>query len=215
MLSPADSTSPSATPPFDDALSARATPFARDDDRPHSPVARWPRWLAAELRSDHAGETGAVQIYLGILAISRDPELRAFARHHLSTEQHHLEILESIRPTVPRSRLLVLWRPAGWLTGALPALFGARAVYATIAAVETFVDHHYAQQLDRLDATLALRPDAALEALRAQLGACRDDELRHRDEALAAGPARGALAALWAWCVGFGSAAAVALARRL
>ncbi|MGB1140885.1 MAG: demethoxyubiquinone hydroxylase family protein, partial [Halioglobus sp.] len=28
------------------------------------------RWLQAELRSDHAGETGAVYIYRGILAIS-------------------------------------------------------------------------------------------------------------------------------------------------
>ncbi len=28
--------------------------------------------LLGDLRSDHAGETGAVAIYLGILAISRD-----------------------------------------------------------------------------------------------------------------------------------------------
>ena len=38
----------------------------------------------------------------------------------------------------------------GWLTGALPALFGRKAIFATIEAVETFVDHHYAQQIARL-----------------------------------------------------------------
>ena len=43
--------------------------------------------LGAELRSDHAGETGAVAIYRGILAITRNPELRTFAEHHLATEQ--------------------------------------------------------------------------------------------------------------------------------
>ena len=35
--------------------------------------------LIGDLRSDHAGETGAVAIYLGILAVSRDPAVRQFA----------------------------------------------------------------------------------------------------------------------------------------
>ena len=37
------------------------------------PLRDLPAWLEAELRSDHAGETGAVLIYRGILAFSRDP----------------------------------------------------------------------------------------------------------------------------------------------
>lgn len=174
-----------------------------------------PARLAGDLRSDHAGETGAVQIYRGILAVSRDPAVRAFAEHHLATEQGHLALIEALVPAVPRSRLLPLWRPAGWVTGALPALLGPRAVYATIAAVETFVDRHYAEQLEAIDAVLADRPDPALATLRATLARCRDDEVRHRDEALAAGPARGAAARAWAGLVGAGSAAAVALARRV
>ncbi len=36
--------------------------------------------LIGDIRSDHAGETGAVAIYLGILSVSRDPHLRHFAR---------------------------------------------------------------------------------------------------------------------------------------
>jgi demethoxyubiquinone hydroxylase (CLK1/Coq7/Cat5 family) len=180
--------------------------------RPVAAATGWPAWLARELRSDHAGETGAVQIYRGILALARDPALRRFAEHHLATEQRHLARLEALQPAVPRSRLLALWRPAGWLTGALPALFGPRAVYATIAAVETFVDHHYAQQIEAIDRD----PErAGLAPLRALLADCRGDELRHRDEALAANPARGPFARAWARLVGLGSAAAVAAARRL
>lgn len=168
-----------------------------------------PAWLIADLRSDHAGETGAVWIYRGILAVARDPGLRAFAERHKQTEQGHLDLLEEVLPPADRSRLLPLWRVAGFLTGFLPALFGPRAVYATIDAVESFVDHHYQDQLDRLDAA-GIHP-----ALRALLAECQADEIHHRDEAReAAGPPPGALLRAWAWLVGAGSKAAVAAARR-
>ena len=52
----------------------------------------------AELRSDHAGELGAVNIYRGILSLSNDPSLLAFAESHLSTEQTHLNELSKILP---------------------------------------------------------------------------------------------------------------------
>jgi ubiquinone biosynthesis monooxygenase Coq7 len=170
-----------------------------------------PAALRRELRTDHAGEAGAVMIYRGVLAIARDPALRAFAQHHQTTEQRHLEALEAWVPPCDRSRLLPLWRLAGWLTGALPALAGPRAVYATIEAVETFVDQHYAAQLALIDRQPA---PAALAPLRALLAACQQDEIAHRDEARAhaAGPARGLLA-LWTRVVGVGSAAAVAVVR--
>ena len=109
-----------------------------------------PSWLRRELRSDHAGEYGAVMIYRGILAISRDAQARQFAERHLVTEARHLELMEEIVPPANRTRLLPLWHVMGWLTGALPALFGREAIFATIEAVETFVDHHYAQQIVRL-----------------------------------------------------------------
>jgi ubiquinone biosynthesis monooxygenase Coq7 len=98
--------------------------------------------LIGDLRSDHAGETSAVAIYLGILAVSRDPKIRAFAQEHLATEREHIARMEALLRPGQRSVLLPLWRVAGWLTGFLPALAGPRAVYATIDAVETFVDHH-------------------------------------------------------------------------
>ncbi|MCS6932905.1 MAG: demethoxyubiquinone hydroxylase family protein [Acetobacteraceae bacterium] len=169
-----------------------------------------PAWLTADLRSDHAGETGAVWIYRGILAVSRDAGLRGFAERHMATEQGHLDLLEAVLPPADRSRLLPLWRAAGFLTGFLPALFGPRAVYATIDAVESFVDRHYQEQLDRLDAA-GIEP-----ALRALLARCQDDEVHHRDEAReAARPPPGALLRAWAWLVGAGAKAAVAAARRV
>ena len=176
--------------------------------------ARARRWeagyLERELRSDHAGETGAVAIYAGVLAVARDPALRAFAQRHQATESEHLRLVESWLPADRRSRLLPAWRLAGWLTGALPALAGPRAVYATIAAVETFVDRHYQQQIDHLLA------QPGPEGLLPMLQACQADEQHHRDEA-AAGVHTPPGWLLRAWCrvVGAGSAAAVVAARRL
>jgi ubiquinone biosynthesis monooxygenase Coq7 len=169
-----------------------------------------PEWLVGELRSDHAGETGAVMIYRGILATTRDPVLREFAARHGQTEQGHLDLLEVLLPRPKRSILLPIWKVAGFLTGALPGLVGSRAVYATIDAVETFVDHHYQQQIDRLDAE-GIHPE-----IRALLAHCQAEEVHHRDEArdAATGPA-GLLLRGWAWLVGTGSAAAVQAARRI
>ena len=182
-------------------------PWVRTDGR--AAVPQWSDWLARELRSNHAGETGAVMIYRGILTVTRDTKARRFASHHLATEREHLQRLESLRPAVPRSRLLALWRIAGFLTGALPALFGPRAIYATIDAVETFVDRHYGAQID------ALAEDADHAELCNTLRACRDDEVAHRDEARALAPGEhGVLLKLWLEMVGAGSAAGVAVARR-
>ncbi len=186
-----------------------------------------PRDLLRELRTDHAGETGAVMIYRGILAVARDPQLREFAHHHLETERRHLLMVEEIVPSRWRSILLAFWRLSGWLTGALPACFAPRAVYATVEAVETFVDHHYAEQIKSIDVILESRQavDAdprtgkqtreLLQRLRALLLECRIDEIAHRDEAAAARGSDQPSIALQAWCalVGSGSRVAVAICR--
>lgn len=167
-----------------------------------------PAALRGDLRSDHAGETGAVFIYRGILACSRDRAVRHFAREHLATEQSHLELMESLVPPAQRSRLLPLWRLAGWVTGALPAVVGPRAVYRTVDAVETFVDQHYAQQLDQIAG------DPKHTALAALIDRCRMDELQHRDDARARLSTPTAFGRLWANAVMIGSRWGVALASR-
>ena len=168
--------------------------------------------LLRELRSDHAGETGAVFIYKGIVAVARwrgDDELIAFAEAHGATEADHLRQVEDWLPAHQRSVLLGPWRLAGWLTGAIPALFGRRAVYGTIAAVETFVDHHYQQQIDHI------KQFGAPAGLLALLVRCQADEQHHRDEAADLAGTQGSwILRAWCWVVGKGSASAVVLARR-
>ena len=165
----------------------------------------------ADLRTDHAGEVGAVCIYQGVLKFARDPVLRAFAEHHLTTEQKHLRLISGWLPPAHYSRLLPLWRLAGFLTGALPALFGPKAVYATIEAVETFVNHHYEEQI------LAMASQPHLNDLRQTLLDCQADEVAHRDEASAALSHSQSGWVLRSWCamVGAGSKAAVSLIRHI
>jgi ubiquinone biosynthesis monooxygenase Coq7 len=171
-----------------------------------------PAWMYVHLRTDHAGEVGAICIYQGVLRFARDPELRSFAEHHLATEQNHLRLISGWLPAAQHSRLLPLWRLAGFLTGALPALFGPKAVYATIEAVETFVDHHYEEQI------LALSRQIEFRNLRQTLLDCQADEVAHREEAAAA--SRSLSQSGWmlrAWCamVGVGSKAAVNFIRHI
>ncbi|MDJ0833236.1 MAG: demethoxyubiquinone hydroxylase family protein [Gammaproteobacteria bacterium] len=180
-----------------------------DQSRQSAPAAiQVPEHMIAAVRSDHAGESGAVAIYRGILAVSRDPAIREFARHHLATESEHLQLIEAILPAQQRSRLLPACRWAGWLTGALPALFGASAVYRTIDVVETFVDEHYREQIE------ILARDPAHGDLRELLERCRADEISHRDEARSQLDGRGLIGILWSYLVTLGSRAGVALVMR-
>ena len=176
-----------------------------------APGDKLPAEVFADLRTDHAGELGAVCIYQGVLQFARDPVLRACAKHHLVTELKHLLLISDWLPKAEYSRLLPLWKLAGFLTGALPALFGSKAVYATIEAVETFVNHHYEDQIRGLES----KPE--LSDLRQTLLDCQADEVAHRDEAAAAlGSTRPNLV-LRVWCamVGTGSKAAVSLIRHI
>ena len=171
-----------------------------------------PPWLIAELRSDHAGELGAVMIYRGILAVSASASVRAFAAEHLTTEQNHLGLIETILPSSERSRLQWPWRMAGWLIGAIPALISDQWVYATIEAVETFVDEHYQLQLDRLNSELPHHP------VRAILAQCQADEIAHKHDAAtrleaASSGAQSKALGLWRQSVDLGSRGAVVIAR--
>ena len=193
-------------------MTTGASGSSADTGRLHSAPPRMPRIppdLVDDVRSDHAGETGAVSIYRGILNVSRDPDLRRFAREHLLTEQHHLSLMNELLPAAQRSRLLPVWRLAGWVTGAFPAIFGARAVYRKIDAVETFVDQRCAEQ------TAKLQDRSASAELRALLETCRLDEVVHRDDARARIHRKpGRIARWWTSTIAHGSRLGVAMVRR-
>ena len=92
-----------------------------------------PPWLKQEMRSNQAGETGAVAIYSGALwALSvtdyttenttneeakEYDMLSDFAKHHRETEREHLLLFNEILPPESRSNLLPVWRVAGFLLG--------------------------------------------------------------------------------------------------
>jgi ubiquinone biosynthesis monooxygenase Coq7 len=173
-----------------------------------------PKWLGDDLRTDHAGETGAVWIYRGILSTSNDRSVRDFAERHLKTERRHLREIEGVLVPANRSRLLPVWRLAGFITGALPSLIGARWVFHTIEEVEAFVDAHYEAQIRRLDVIEA--HDPLLAEIRAILEDCRADEIDHRDEAHALARRQpGWIARAWCFLVAYGSKIAVSCARRI
>ena len=167
-----------------------------------------PRVMIPAIRSDHAGETGAVWIYRAMLLWSRDPQLRPMLEEHAEQEQQHLAAFNDLLPWRFRSRLLPAWRLSGWLVGTVAAAGGRRWILATIAAVERFVDRHYQEQIDQLehlitsdadggaaqDARLACASGACSDSARSAqtdaphqllgvLNRFRNDECRHRDEA--------------------------------
>lgn len=151
-----------------------------------------------------------MQIYRGILAVTRDPALRDFATRHHATESRHLSPIEAVLPASERSRLLPLWRMAGWLTGAIPSPAGPRALYATITAVRSFVEGHYGSQIERP------RESRQLDELPLTLETCRRDKVAHRDEAAAAiGAKPRRLLSLRMRSISVGSGLAVAVSRRL
>ncbi|WP_322561196.1 demethoxyubiquinone hydroxylase family protein [Rhodoferax sp.] len=173
-------------------------------------LAHLPADMVGDLRSDHAGETGAVAVYRGMLWATRHTDIREFAQRHLQTEQEHLEVMNALLPPLRRSWLLPLWRAAGFVAGAVPALVSPPATYATVAAIETFVDKHYQDQLDRI----AGRPEAA--TLLRLLSDCRNDEREHLEEAsnrLVTPP--GWFVRVWCKAIGAGSVVGVWLARRI
>ncbi len=179
-------------------------PIERFDDLPIS------KKLAGDLRSDHAGEAGAVQIYRGIIAVSRSAEVRDFALHHMEAEQAHLQFFENWLPARQQSRLLPCWRLSGWLLGAAAGLMGPHLVYRTIQAVETFVEQHYHAQLKSMIA------NEALDGLRQQLQKFCDDEVNHKiDAASHLQNEPGLMTRTWQALVGQGSALGVAVARRI
>ena len=138
---------------------------------------------ARMIRVDQAGEYGATRIYAGQLAVLGRGRATAEIRAMAEQERRHLGQFDAlmtarqVRPTV----LSPLWHAAGYALGAATALLGERAAMACTVAVEEVIDAHYAGQAARLGGG-----DSALaETIRA----AREDEIAHRDAALAHGAA--------------------------
>ena len=169
--------------------------------------------LAEILRVDHAGELGAVAIYQGqravFAALDKPPALAADLEEMAAHESVHLAAFDkllnekSVRPTV----LIPLWRLAGFALGAGTALLGEKAAHACTEAVESVIEQHYAGQIDELRPREPELADA--------LSTYRDDELGHRDQAVAGGARDAPGYALLSAVIGAGCRAAIRLAEKV
>ncbi len=170
------------------------------------------RELQRMIRVDQAGEFGATRIYEGQLAVmgDRGPH-SAEIRHMAAQEAEHrakfdaLLVRRGVRPTA----LHPFWSAAGYALGAGTALLGPEAAMACTAAVETEIDKHYSDQLDRLEATGA-DPELAemIEAFRAE-------EREHLESAMANGAERAPAYPLLSGVIRLGCRIAIRLSERV
>lgn len=169
--------------------------------------------LAEILRVDHAGELGAVHIYRGQRAVLGEAPGRARIASQLAEmEAHEAEHLarfdrllteRRVRPTA----MAPVWRLAGFALGAGTALLGEKAAHACTEAVETVIGEHYAGQITEL---AKHEPDLA-----AELSRFRDEELAHRDLAVAEGAREAPGYALLAGLIRTGCRAAIKISEKL
>ena len=168
-----------------------------------------PSYLIPFLRTNHAGETGAVYIYKAILLISKDNEVVNFAKKHLKTETEHLLLIEKILEMRHRSKLIPLWKIAGFLTGFIPSLFGKKTIFATIYFVESFVENHYQDQIDMLDSSQKHKQ------IRNLLKTLQDDEISHKEEAIFEAKKFNKLQKIWGKFIETGSSLAVKISMKI
>ena len=201
-----------------------------------SKIRPFPSWLAREMRSNHAGETGAVYIYKGCLSAVRlrqkylpgkawheyEMELTKFASEHEKSEQHHLDLLNKILTDKDTSILLPLWKLSGFTLGFASTIWCPRGMYVTTEAVETFVERHYKDQIHRLENETSSN-DSVQQGrmeLKRLLEFCCEDEIHHQQEArdrAAQGPFPWFLwvDTFWFSVVEKGSAVGAAIAKRV
>jgi len=174
--------------------------------------------LVQALRSDQAGETGAVWIYRAMRLFRHDSATVDLIQEHLAQESQHLDEVNAILPRSKHSLLVPLWAVAGFVTGLVPAVMGPNWIKHTIVTVETFVDQHYLEQIEFLsvyDADLAGITVNNQQQLIDILKKLRFDEIRHRQDALGdviITPSRSLK--LWCKLVDTGSKAAVKIAMK-
>jgi ubiquinone biosynthesis monooxygenase Coq7 len=169
--------------------------------------------LGEILRVDHAGELGAVHIYRGQRAVFEAARGgRPAATMLADMERHeaaHLEAFDKllaerrVRPTL----LAPVWRVAGFALGAATALMGEKAAHACTEAVETVIEDHYAGQIEEL----AGREPALAE----ELARFREDELAHRDHAVAEGAREAPAYPLLAGLIRAGCRAAIRISEKV
>ena len=136
-----------------------------------------PKNMVGWMRSNHAGETGAVWIYLGAKCIFWNKKIKLMSKEHYQTEKNHLIIMNHLLSHKSKSKLLILWRILGFSLGFISALLGYRFFCVTIQSVESFVEQHYREQIEFL-----YKKSISFDLLKV-LEMCCDEEVEHQNDA--------------------------------
>ena len=162
------------------------------------------------IRVDQAGEYGATRIYAGQLAVMGDRTPAARTINGMANqEERHRAFFDAmiahrgVRPTL----LQPFWNVAGFALGAVTAAIGPSAAMACTAAIETEIDLHYQRQLAELG-------DSDPE-LRDAVAQFREEEIEHRDTAIASGAENAVAYPLLSGLIRMGCRAAIAVSKRI
>ncbi|KRC80915.1 MULTISPECIES: demethoxyubiquinone hydroxylase family protein [unclassified Sphingomonas] len=164
----------------------------------------------AMVRVDQAGEYGATRIYAGQLAVMGDRTPMARMINGMANqEERHRAFFDAMiaRRGVRPTALQPFWNVAGFALGAVTAAIGPSAAMACTAAIETEIDLHYQRQLAELG-------DGDPE-LRDAVAQFRDEEIEHRDTAIASGAENAVAYPLLSGLIRMGCRAAIAVSKRI
>jgi 3-demethoxyubiquinol 3-hydroxylase len=143
--------------------------------------------IARIVRVNHAGEYGAIRIYLAqiVVATRLCPDCLPALSEMLSHEHEHCARFKAAMPSRKSRpcRVMRFWSLGGWLLGFFTALLGRRGVWACTAAVEAAVHKHLDDQLHFL-----AKRDPKLHSL---ILSIREEELAHLHHAEAQLPKPG------------------------
>ena len=164
----------------------------------------------AMVRVDQAGEYGATRIYAGQLAVMGDRTPMARMINGMANqEERHRAFFDAMiaRRGVRPTALQPFWNVAGFALGAVTAAIGPSAAMACTAAIETEIDLHYQRQLAELGSS---DPE-----LRDAVARFREEEIEHRDTAIASGAENAVAYPLLSGLIRMGCRAAIAVSKRI
>jgi ubiquinone biosynthesis monooxygenase Coq7 len=132
------------------------------------------------IRVNHAGEYGAIQIYLGQIEKTIDPTIKSIIQDMYNGEKIHLKYFEeqiikrSTRPTI----MIPIWRLLGRSLGKISSILGVKTSMLLTDSVESVIDEHYKKQLEYLS-KIKCEKD-----LSDHIEKFRQEELHHKEIAI-------------------------------